>query len=155
MEPDRRSVAGSRAVKLEAPPPRQRVIERDGRLVVIDSGAPAPTYPRSSRTPESRARKLRSFEPTSFDGRGVLTTRAWYDLKGPRRLALDSSSGKIARIVPLAAVIAILALIAMMIVFPWGLVAIPALIQPKAWQKTRARITEGLDRFPVAPAGQA
>lgn len=137
-------------MKLEAPPPRQRVIERDGRLVVVDSGAPV-VAPSVSRRP---ARSGRWFEPTSFDGRGVLTTRAWYDLKGPRRLELDPGSGKIARIVPLAAIIVALALVAVMIVLPWALVAIPALIQPKAWRKARTRLTAWLNRFPAAPAGQ-
>ena len=136
---------------LEAPPSRRRVIERDGRLVVIDGSAPTPSFPRSSRIPRPHARKARWFEQTSFDGRGILTTRAWYDLKGPRRLALDSWSGKIARLAVVGMVVGALAAIGLAIAMPWALVAIPALIQPKLWQKTRARLTAWLDRFP-APA---
>ena len=136
---------------LEAPPPRTRVIERDGRLVVIDGGVPTPSFPRSSRIPQSRTGKAQWFEQTSFDGRGILTTRAWYDLKGPRRLALDSWSGKIARLAVVGMVVGALAAIGLAIAMPWALVAIPALVQPKLWQKTRARLTALLDRFP-APA---
>lgn len=135
---------------LEAPPPRRRVIERDGRLVVVDGGAPTPRFPPSSRLPSARRRKAQWFEQTSFDGRGILTTRAWYDLKGPRRLALDPWSGKIARVAPLAAILIILALAALASVFPWVLIAIPALYRPKQWQATRERLTARLDRFPAA-----
>jgi len=136
---------------LEAPTPRTRVIERDGRLMVIDGGAPTPSFPRSSRIPRSHAVKAQWFQQTSFDGRGILTTRAWYDLKGPRRLALDSGSGRIARLAVVGMVIGALAAIGLAIAMPWALVAIPALVQPKLWRKTRARLTAWLDRFP-APA---
>lgn len=139
-------MAGAGAVKLEAPPPRQRVIERDGRLVVIDSGASAPP-----RSPVSRPRaEGRWFERTSFDGRGVLTTRSWYDLKGPRRLQLDPGSARIARLAPLVVSLVALAAIGGAVFFPWLLVVIPALIQPKPWKNLRGRITERLDRFPAA-----
>lgn len=135
---------------LEAPPPRARVIERDGRLVVIDGGVPTPSFPRSSRIPRSRTRKAQWFEQTSFDGRGILTTRAWYDLKGPRRLVLDSGSGKIARIAVIAAVLGGLIALGVVIAMPWALVAIPALVQPKLWKRARERLTARLDRFPAA-----
>ncbi|MGN6269455.1 MAG: hypothetical protein ACTHM0_06130 [Sphingomonas sp.] len=140
-------MAGTGAVKLEAPPPRQRVIERDGRLVVIDSAAPLPTA-LGQTTPARRAGRW--FERTSFDGRGVLTTRSWYDLKGPRRLQLDPGSARIARLAPLVIFILTLAAIGGAVFFPWLLVVIPALIQPKPWKKLRGRITERLDRFPAA-----
>jgi hypothetical protein len=130
---------------LEAPPPRRRVIERDGRLVVIDGGAP------TSNFPQSRTARARWFEQTSFDGRGILTTRAWYDLKGPRRLALDSGSGKIARLAVIGMVSGALVAIGLAIAVPWVLVAIPALIQPKLWKRARERLTAWLDRFPAAP----
>ena len=135
---------------LEAPPPRTRVIERDGRLVVVDGGVPALSVPRSSRIPKPRTRKALWFEQTSFDGRGILTTRAWYDLKGPRRLALDPWSGKIVRFAAVGTLVCALAAIGLAIAVPWVLVAIPALVQPKLWQKGRARITLWLDRFPAA-----
>ena len=131
---------------LEAPPPRRRVIERDGRLVVIDGGSSEANY---SVAPRVRSRG-RWFEQTSFDGRGILTTRAWYDLKGPRRLVLDSGSGKIARIAVIAAVLGGLIALGVVIAMPWALVAIPALVQPKLWKRARERLTARLDRFPAA-----
>ncbi|TPG16654.1 hypothetical protein EAH87_13420 [Sphingomonas koreensis] len=133
----------ARAVKLEAPPPRQRVIERDGKLVVIDSGAP--DSPRSAGPAPSGW-----FQKTAFDGRGVLTTRHWYDDKGPRRLTVGGDVGRVARWAPAGAVIAVLLLAAAMFFLPWALIAIPALVQPKLWQKQRARFTAWLDRFPAA-----
>lgn len=144
MGPERRAVAVADAVKLEAPPPRQRVIERDGRLVVIDRGAPATPTRTAPSTPRA------SFQKTAFDGRGVLTTRRWYDDKGPRRLAVDEGVGRIARRAPIILAVLVIALAAMMVFLPWALIAIPALVQPKLWQKQRARITAWLDRFPAA-----
>lgn len=131
---------------LEAPPPRRRVVERNGRLVVIDGGAAEVDR---SASPRVRPRG-RWFEQTSFDGRGILTTRAWYDLKGPRRLEIDAWSGKLARLAALGGLVALLALIAAMILVPWLLVAIPALVQPKLWTRARERLTARLDRFPAA-----
>ena len=144
MGPERGAVAGAGAMKLEAPPPRQRVIERDGRLVVIDRGAPEAT------APIARPAGRKGFQKTAFDGRGVLTTRRWYDDKGPRRLAVDEGVGRIARRAPIILAVLVIALAAMMVFFPWALIAIPALVQPKLWQKQRARITAWLDRFPAA-----
>jgi hypothetical protein len=126
-------------VKLEAPPPRQRVIERDGRLVVVDSGAPTPM----------RREKIggTGFRQTAFDGRGILTTRAWYDAKGPRRLAVDPTTGRVARLAPIAAAVVLLALAGLMIAFPVALVAIPVFAQPKSWKPMKARVTAYLDKF--------
>jgi len=132
---------------LEAPPPRRRIVERDGRLVAIDSGD---VRAGNNATRRTRLRG-RWFERTSFDGRGILTTRAWYDLKGPRRLALDPWSGKIARVALPVALFALLALLGLLILVPWLLVvAIPALIRPKLWKQARERLTARLDRFPAA-----
>lgn len=126
-------------MKLEAPPPRQRVIERDGRLVVIDSGAQTPMQRETIGGP--------AFRQTAFDGRGILTTRAWYDAKGPRRLAVDRTTGRIARLAPAIAIVAALALAGLLFVFPFALVAIPVLVQPKPWKRSKARITGYLDKF--------
>jgi hypothetical protein len=130
---------------LEAPPTRQRVVERDGRLLVIDSGARA-----IGRSAPATAPAMRGFRRTAFDGRGVLATRRWYDDKGPRQLSVDPVTGRIARLAPIAATIVILALIGVAIAFPYVLVAIPVLVQPKPWQRLRARITAYLDRFEPA-----
>jgi hypothetical protein len=135
---------GAHAVKLEAPPPRQRVIERDGRLVVIDSGA----VPRA----EPRKAAGATFRQTAFDGRGILTTRRWYDDKGPRQLAVDPVTGKVARAAPAIAAIAVLALIALFIMLPYALAVVPLAVQPKPWRRMKAKVTGYLDKF-SAPAG--
>ncbi|MGN6279060.1 MAG: hypothetical protein ACTHM8_10115 [Sphingomonas sp.] len=131
-------------MKLEAPPPRQRVIERGGRLVVIDSGAQTPMRRETTGGP--------TFRQTAFDGRGILTTRTWYDAKGPRRLAVDPTTGRIARLAPIVAGVALLALAGLLVAFPYALVAIPAFVRPKPWKALKARITGYLDRF-APPAG--
>ena len=128
---------------LEAPPPRQRVIERDGRLVVLDSGGIAPE--RATATVRERG-----FRQTAFDGRGILTTRRWYDDKGPRRLEVDPGTGRIARLTPVAAALGVLVLAGVLIAFPYALAAIPFLVQPKPWKTIRGRITAYLDKFPAA-----
>jgi hypothetical protein len=128
---------------LVAPRPRYRVEERGGKLVVIDGGRPV----------EAQARPGQSgkwFERTSFDGRGVLTTKTFYDLKGPRRVTVGPGSARMMGYAPLLAIVVLAALIGVAVVFPWALVAIPALIQPKMWQRQRARITAWLDSLPPA-----
>jgi hypothetical protein len=135
-------------VKLEAPPPRQRVIERDGRLVVVDRGADAPLSTPSVRLTADRVRSR--FRQTAFDGRGVLETRGWYDLKGPRRLTVDKTTGRIVRLAPAIALLAAIAILAGFYLLPLALALIPVVFQPKPWRAVRLRITTYLDRFPPA-----
>lgn len=135
---------------LTAPPPRYRVEERGGKLVVIDGGAPGPGMRISSSAPSAPARRGKSFEKIAFDGRGVLTTRAFYDQKGPRRLAVGPDIGMLARWLPVAWLLALLGAGVLALFAPWALVAVPVLAQPKLWRRQRARITAWLDRFPAA-----
>ncbi|HVI98109.1 MAG TPA: hypothetical protein VM657_03500 [Sphingomonas sp.] len=135
----------ARAVRIEAPPQRYRVVERDRRLHVIDTwaqgGTPAPT-----RLPPAEPRAA-GLDRINFGGAATLTTRSWYDLKGPRTLTLDPGAAALvsrARLVGIAlAAVFMLAVIWM----PTLLVLLALLFQPKNWKNARARATAWLDRF--------
>lgn len=81
------------------PPPRYRIVERDGRLVTIDTWAKqAPPPPRASPASAGNAPYWRAFGDLLLSallrtrddaGRRLLTTGPSWDQRGPRTIALD------------------------------------------------------------------
>ena len=120
----------------EPPPPRYRVVERGRRLEVIDTRA-APVDPVPA--PKLFPRQMR------FDSSGEITTRAFYDTKGPRTIRLDSVSAATIGRVKIVALFALFAFIAAAVAVPW-LLAIPFALFNKGVRKpARDGITRWLD----------
>lgn len=131
---------------IEAPRSRYRVIERDRRLVVVDSGEES--LPNASAVASSaRPNRLGAPRRTGFDGRAVLTTSAFYDLKGPRTLTLDPGASTIVNGVRLGALATVLVFIAITIWQPAALALLALLFQRKIWKKGRESVTAWLDQF--------
>jgi hypothetical protein len=127
------------------PPPRYRVVERGRRLVVIDTwdkgAAPvgAPTPPTSPPTPSNLPRAMDATPQRAggigrllvslacggaMDGqwRPILTTKEYYDAKGPREIILSPPAAR--RLGSLLSRVAIaLAVIALILwIFPYLLI---------------------------------
>ena len=95
----------------DIPPPRYRIVERKGRIIVTDTwqdGRPAPT---SSPMPQHSDARRRSLPPflaqlrtrlvmlaclgaTDEAGHPILTTHIHFDEKGPRGIALSDAGAK-------------------------------------------------------------
>lgn len=132
------------------PPSRYRVIERGRRLEVIDRGAarrvtaapPSPARPRPAAASWWPTLPRR----TRFDGGAELATHRTYDDKAPRLIALDPASAAIVRGVGWAALVAVLALAAAAIAWPWLLVAVALPFSDQVRKPLRAATTRWLDR---------
>lgn len=130
----------------EAPPSRYRVIERDRRLVVIDTegAGPVGTVPHPTASAE---RWLLAPEAAGFDGRATLTTHPLYDDRGPRTLTLDPGGAQLVSIARTALIGAAVAFAALAVFFPWLLVLPFALLNPRTRAPVRARVTQWLDLY--------
>ncbi|HEX4695165.1 hypothetical protein [Sphingomonas sp.] len=130
-------------MRLEAPPSRYRVIERDGRLVVIDRQAGEQQLPLSlassplvrveppiSSRPASPSPKSMIADPPGLlrsvaaavtgevrddDGRLLLDTANWFDSKAPRTIALSPAGERRLGAVVLALAAAALVAIALVV----------------------------------------
>lgn len=129
------------------PPPRYRVVERNRRLVVIDSLGDTPVSRPASRIPLP----LR-LDRTRFDGSAKLTTHALYDARGPRTLSLDADRAALVGRVRVAAVAAAIITVLVVLAAP-GLFLIPVfgLSSGKVRERLRGAITGWLDRMERGP----
>ncbi|MFA5969881.1 MAG: hypothetical protein WC816_11670 [Sphingomonas sp.] len=144
------------------PPSRYRIIERDRRLVVIDtwdgsqpgdrigmplerqagSGTSKPVGP-----PSGRATLFLGPYPTAFDGRAEFLTHAIYDKKAPRTLMLDPGSARLVSRIRLVLVgVAMIAVIGLI----WNiLLAMPLMLlfndNVRGWLRDRS--TAWIDRL--------
>lgn len=139
----------------EAPPSRYKVVERGRRLVVIDSATGEEvTHGRTAR--ERGAAPAPKPSPgmrrTGFDGRARFTTHRFYDLKGPRTLALNPVGADQVRGVRATAVIVAVAFVALALSWPWLLILPVVLAQRPVRDGIRRIATKWLDQFDqVAP----
>ena len=127
---------------LDPPPGRYRVVEKDRRLIVIETATGAPV----ARRPVPDARP--GVAQTMFDGRATLTTRAFYDAKGPRTLTLDPGATALLGRLRLVGIAAALLYVIAAVALPWILLLIPLLAsQPKLRAAARTAATRWLDRY--------
>jgi hypothetical protein len=122
------------------------VVERDRRLIVIDTktGAPASGGP----APPPAKRFLPSLpDRTSFDGRATLVTHGFYDDKAPRELVLDPTASTILNRAGLVGIVLAMVLVVAVITFPPLLILTVFLINPQPRRRLRAAITRWLDRY--------
>ena len=152
----------------EQPPSRYRVVEKDRRLVVIDTWAeegrptsvtpppresgrsvndllgldtkPAETKADISGSPFGR------FEQTSFDGRGQFMTHPLYDAKGPRTIRMVQGSTAVMKGVKTAMGVVFAAMVLIFVFSPFALFPI-AFVLFAARAKLRENITAWLDRL--------
>ncbi len=138
----------------EIPPSRYKVVERDRRLVVIDTltgkpaSAPGPiAQPDRQPTPD---RPITETEPRRIDDRSgaqVLTTSPLYDLKAPRRIVMgDRFNDKIGKAIGGWVIGLFFAFSIAFLFFPW-LIVVPFVLalQPKLRAAIRQWITARLD----------
>lgn len=138
----------------EVPPSRYKVVERDRRLVVIDTltgkpaSAPGPIAPPDRQpTPD---RPITETEPRRIDDRSgaqVLTTSALYDLKAPRRIVMgERFNDKIGKAIGGWVIGLFFAFSIAFLFFPW-LIVVPFVLalQPKLRAAIRQWITARLD----------
>ena len=130
---------------MEAPPQRYRVVEQDRRLKVIDTWTE--TAPPPVTTPTRIARARPGMRTLNFGGTAALTTRRWYDDKGPRTLTLDPAAAALVSRVRLGAIVLAFAYVVLAIAWPGALVLLALVFQPKLWKGARERVTSWLDRF--------
>ncbi len=143
----------------EVPPSRYKVVERDRRLVVIDTltgkpaSAPGPIPPAADRdhpAPPPVERPVTETEPRGIDdrsGAAILTTSPLYDLKAPRRIVMgDRFNEKIGGAIGGWLVAAFVAFSIAFLFFPW-LIVLPFVLalQPKLRAGIRTWITARLD----------
>lgn len=148
----------SRAVT-EVPPSRYKVVERDRRLVVIDTltgkpaSAPGPVAPavRQDHPAQSPVeRPVTEAEPRRIDdrsGAAILTTSPLYDLKAPRQIVMgDRFNEKIGKAIGGWLVGLFFAFAIAFLFFPW-LIVLPFILalQPKLRAAIRQWITARLD----------
>ncbi|MCA1198691.1 hypothetical protein K9B35_11990 [Sphingomonas sp. R647] len=138
----------------EIPPSRYKVVERDRRLVVIDTltgkpaSAPGPIAP-PDRQP-TLDRPITETEPRRIDDRSgaqVLTTSPLYDLKAPRRIVMgDRFNDKIGKAIGGWVIGLFFAFSIAFLFFPW-LIVVPFVLalQPKLRAAIRQWITARLD----------
>ena len=116
----------------QPPPSRYRVVEQGRRLVVIDTltGAPAT---RSAPTPTASPSRLPSAPArTDFDGRSTLVTHPLYDDKAPRSLTLNPGATRLIENGRSIAIGVAVAYAVLVVAFPWLLVVLLVLLNPKA-----------------------
>lgn len=142
----------------DVPPSRYKVVERDRRLVVIDTltgkpaSAPGPVSPaerHASATPPPE-RPVTETEPRRIDDRSgaqILTTSPLYDLKAPRQIVMgDRFNEKIGKAIGGWLIALFFAFTIAFLFFPW-LIVVPFVLalQPKIRAATRQWITARLD----------
>lgn len=142
----------------DVPPSRYKVVERDRRLVVIDTvtgkpaSAPGPVPPaerHASATPPPD-RPVTETEPRRIDDRSgaqILTTSPLYDLKAPRQIVMgDRFNEKIGKAIGGWLIALFFAFTIAFLFFPW-LIVVPFVLalQPKIRAATRQWITARLD----------
>jgi hypothetical protein len=142
---------------MQPPPPRYRIVERDGRLIATDTWAEKrPTRPEAPMTSMPGTPKpVRPSTPasplwvrdggmisalgavlvlslcagtTDEAGNPTLTTANFYDIKGPRRIMLDPASAKRLGRVLLALLSALLAMLLLACITAWGFIALFVLV---------------------------
>lgn len=142
----------------DVPPSRYKVVERDRRLVVIDTltgkpaSAPGPIPPadRQDHPPSPIERPVAEDEPRRIDDRSgaqILTTSRLYDLKAPRRIVMgDRFNEKFGGVIGGWLVGLFIAFSIAFIFFPW-LIVLPFVLalQPKLRAGIRTWITARLD----------
>ncbi|WP_066660265.1 MULTISPECIES: hypothetical protein [unclassified Sphingomonas] len=148
---------GTRGAVTEIPPSRYKVVERDRRLVVIDTltgkptSTPGPVAP--ATRPEQRSpaeRPVTEDEPRQIDDRSgaqILTTSPLYDLKAPRRIVMgDRFNEKIGAAIGGWLIALFFAFTIAFLIFPW-LIVVPFVLalQPKIRAALRQWITARLD----------
>jgi len=122
------------------PPSRYRIVERDRRLVVIDTWQDGTQPPDTPQHPNSPFRRI------AFDGRATLTTHALYDSKGPRTIMLDPGSAATLKGIRIALILAVPAIAIAAWFAPILIVAPIVLLQRGARARLRAAATAWLDR---------
>ena len=136
---------GTRGAVTDVPPSRYKVVERDRRLVVIDtltgkpasSPGPVPPAPRQDRAvPPPTERPVTEDEPRRIDDRSgaqILTTTPFYDLKAPRQIVMgDRFNEKFGKAIGGWLVGLFFAFAITFLFFPWLLVLpIVLVFQPK------------------------
>jgi hypothetical protein len=131
---------GTCVAMTDVPPSRYKVVERDRRLVVVDTltgkptSAPGPVAPvrRDDRAPapasELAERPVAEAKPRGIDDRSgarILTTSPLYDLKAPRRIVMDDRfSEKVGNAVGSGVIGAFVVFTIAFMFFPW-LIAVP------------------------------
>ena len=144
----------TRRAVTDVPPSRYKVVERDRRLVVIDTltgkpaSAPGPVAPPDRAPPPDRP--VAEDDPRRIDDRSgaqILTTSPLYDLKAPRRIVMgDRFNEKIGKAIGGWLIAAFLAFSIAFLFFPW-LIVLPFVLtlQPKLRAGIRGWITARLD----------
>lgn len=141
----------------DVPPSRYKVVERDRRLVVIDTvtgkpaSAPGPVAatPRPER-PAPSERPVAEDKPRRIDDRSgaqILTTSPLYDLKAPRRIVMDDRfNEKIGKAIGGWLIALFFAFTIAFLFFPW-LIVLPfvVILQPKLRAAARQWVTARLD----------
>ncbi len=126
----------------QPPPPRWRVVERDRKLVVIDT--------RTGESPASSgaAAPAPSWLPKQiqFDGSAELTTHPFYDAQGPRTIRLDPGSAATIGWLRLAAIGLAFGAIVIAIASPWLLLPTIALGDRRLRARVRQAATAWLNR---------
>lgn len=149
---------GTRSAVTDVPPSRYKVVERDRRLVVIDTltgkpaSAPGPIPPadRQASAAPPPDRPVMETEPRGIDDRSgaqTLTTSPLYDLKAPRRIVMDDRfNEKIGKAIGGWLIAAFFAFTIAFLFFPW-LIVLPFVLalQPKLRAGIRSWITARLD----------
>lgn len=144
----------TRGAVTEIPPSRYKVVERDRRLVVIDTltgkpaSGPGPVAPSDCAPPPDRP--IAEGEPRRIDDRSgaqILTTSPLYDLKAPRRIVMgDRFNEKIGAAIGGWLIGLFVAFVIAFLFFPWLLlVPVALLLQPKVRAAIRIWITARLD----------
>ncbi len=145
---------GTRGAVTEIPPSRYKVVERDRRLVVIDTltgkpaSGPGPVAPSDRAPPPDRP--IAEGKPRRIDDRSgaqILTTSPLYDLKAPRRIVMgDRFNEKIGAAIGGWLIGLFVAFVIAFLFFPWLLlVPVALLLQPKVRAAIRIWITARLD----------
>ena len=149
-----RSRGQSRALRptsIDIPPPRYRVIEKDRRLVVIDRHTDRPVVHGDRASPVASASTspgllAPALTKVSFDGTADLVTQAFYDDHGPRTIRLDPNRAAIVERIKLGGIVAVMAAVLAVIVWPWLLGALALLASKPARTGVKCRITHWLDQ---------
>ena len=149
---------GTRRAVTEVPPSRYKVVERDRRLVVIDtltgkpasSPGPVPPADRQDHQLSAIERPVTEAEPRRIDDRSgaqILTTSPLYDLKAPRQIVMgDRFNEKIGKAIGGWLVGLFFAFSIAFMFYPW-LIVVPfvLILQPKLRAAIRQWITARLD----------
>ena len=149
----------TRRAVTDVPPSRYKVVERDRRLVVIDTltgkpaSAPGPVPPATQHEhplPPPTERPVSEDEPRRIDDRSgaqILTTSPLYDNKAPRQIVMgDRFNEKIGKAIGGWLVGLFFAFSIAFLFYPW-LIVLPFVLalQPKLRAGIRTWITARLD----------